>query len=262
MEERLGVRENSIFDSGAKGRRGAIETYWDNQEESKTKSKDKKPKSGEDSEFEREENPETEEQSSGLLESTTKDSLEQKDPREDSKDPTALTLDRYLNPANRMFGINDGLKENFGMSKFDFLPKTGSRDLDPVQKAEKQRLNDAHDADFQQMIQPRNLTPSIAGAFDPINSAKDQTRQESNPFQSFSVGINPSLGKSSLSPLQPSISASPLLVRPPSEVNLAESIGNRALIPSVSGSLIAPPVTSTFKTAPNPFVLEFPKRKF
>lgn len=270
MEERLGVRDNSIFDSGTKGRKGAIETYWENKDESKSKSKSKenKSKSEEDPEFKGEEDSDSTDQNGRLRGTTSRDGVDSEDTREngkdgkDGKDATALNLQQYLNPANRMFGADDRLKENFGLRKFDFLPISGASELDPLKKAERQRLNDAHDADFQQMIQPRNITPSVAGAFDPINTIQDQTRQEANPFQSFSVGFNPSFGKSSLLPSQPSVSSLPLLARPPSEVNLAESIANRIALPSVPTLSVPSPVTSTFKTAPKPFVLEFPKRQF
>lgn len=265
MEERLGVRDNSIFDSGTKGRKGAIETYWENKDESKSKSKENKSKSEEDTEFERGEDSDSTDQNGRLRGTTSRDGVDSEDPRENGKngkDATALNLQQYLNPANRMFGADDRLKENFGLRKFDFLPISGGSELDPLKKAERQRLNDAHDADFQQMIEPRNITPSVAGAFDPINTIQDQTRQESNPFQSFSVGFNPSFGKSSLLPSQPSVSSLPLLARPPSEVNLAESIANRIALPSVPTLSVPSPVTSTFKTAPKPFILEFPKRQF
>ena len=267
MEERLGVRDNSIFDSGTKGRKGAIETYWENKDESKSKSKSKenKSKSEEDPEFKGEEDSDSTDQKGRLRGTTSRDGVDSEDTRENGKngkDATALNLQQYLNPANRMFGADDRLKENFGLRKFDFLPISGASELDPLKKAERQRLNDAHDADFQQMIQPRNITPSVAGAFDPINTIQDQTRQEANPFQSFSVGFNPSFGKSSLLPSQPLVSSLPLLARPPSEVNLAESIANRIALPSVPTLSVPSPVTSTFKTAPKPFVLEFPKRQF
>ncbi len=265
MEERLGVRESGKFELGNAVRKGAIESYWESREEKTTKSRSTqsktKSKSGEDSEVQEgefEDETETDDESTEIKSRNLSISA---DPREKSDDSTHSHLQNYLNPANRMFGADDRLQENASWRKFDFSARSLSDDNDAGKIAEKKRMMEAHDVDFQQMIQPRNITPSVSGVFDPVNTAKDLTRQESNPFQTFSIGLGSPLGKGSLSPSQPLMSTVPSFIRPPSEVSLAESLGNRITSPAVPGNLLTPPAISTFKNQPKPFVLDFPKRQ-
>jgi hypothetical protein len=101
-----------------------------------------------------------------------------------------LSLKAFLNPGE-FERDNREQKEHSGAAGQDWRNLSGGRDLTFDKRQELKRQEEQRSLEFQKLLQPRSITPSISGRVDPINTQADPGRQEWNPIAPSSAGPRP-----------------------------------------------------------------------
>ncbi|MGV3771724.1 MAG: hypothetical protein ACO1QB_02410 [Verrucomicrobiales bacterium] len=137
---------------------------------------------------------------------------------------------------------------------------SGFDNLKSEKEIERERAEETRQAEFQKILQPRNLMPSIGGTVDVLNRQVDTTRQEANPIAPRSYD-SPLLGmkSDSSSPLNSPLTAPKPLI---GGASVAESLAiqNPLVNPLKPSSIL--PTASAPSFTPAPFVLDIQRRKF
>jgi len=97
-----------------------------------------------------------------------------------------LSLKAFLNPAE-FERENREQRERPASAGLDWR-NIGPRESTLSRKDDLRRQEEARSLEFQKLLQPRSLTPSISGRVDPINSQPDPSRQEWNPIAPSAFG--------------------------------------------------------------------------
>jgi hypothetical protein len=127
-------------------------------------------------------------------------------------------------------------------------------------KLQRERDEEARQAEFSRLLQPRSLTPTVGGSFDILNRSVDPTRQEANPIAPRTFA-SPLLGTVQPSSSLPSASASSSR----SQLNgpsVAETMNFRSAVVNPLQSSSVAPAPSAPSFSPAPFVLDIQRRKF
>ena len=193
--------------------------------------------------------------------------------REDQEFARELSLGAYLNRGQGI-GAPQPVPDPYDRKYFGFSTATGLAGEAPQLSTEEQldarKQEELRSANFQKLLQPRSITPSIAGVIDPIDVGNDPSRQPANPIMPSrpdpldfgrgegdnaynSPAFTANAARTSLPDLNRSSALEAADIRMQSSgVSLSQPASAPAAAPAFSG----PPVNSSA------FTFEIPKRKF
>ncbi|MDX1951464.1 MAG: hypothetical protein SFY81_04725 [Verrucomicrobiota bacterium] len=171
-----------------------------------------------------------------------------------------LNIHNYLRPstANELLMRNADTLQRARTS----LPGTeGFRaNQDFQKKAEREKLEETRIAEFQKLLQPRSLSPSVSGVNDPINLTGDPLRQAANPITPSRTREALSIGRDSDNDRDSLVSS-----RAIPAFNMNSSIRDAISAKASAATSLAPsysPPAAPKIAEPRPFTFEFPKRSF
>lgn len=101
--------------------------------------------------------------------------------REDEEFARELSLGAYLGRGTAP-GATQSATDPYSRSYFNFQTPGGRVQLTPEQQLDAQKQEELRSETFQKLLQPRSITPSIAGMVDPITVGSDPSRQVANPI--------------------------------------------------------------------------------